>query len=40
MVGYDDLVLLVVTSLARPVLTELVTPGMITEEARTKKATA
>ena len=40
MVGYDDLVLLVVTSLAGPVLTELFTPGMITEEARTKKATA
>ena len=37
MVGYDDLVLLVVTSLAGPV-TELFTPGMITEEARTKKA--
>ena len=40
MVGYDDLVLLVVTSLAGPVLTELFTPGMITEEAPTKKATA
>ena len=36
MVGYDDFVLLVVTSLAGPV-TELFTPGIITEEARTKK---
>ena len=34
-----NLVLLVVTSLAGPVLTELFTPGMITEEAPTKKAT-
>ena len=39
MAGYDDLVLLVVTSLAGPVLTELFTPGMITEEAPTTKAT-
>jgi hypothetical protein len=39
MVGYNNLVLLVVTSLAGPVLTELFTPGRITEEARTKKAT-
>ena len=35
-----NLVLLVVTSLLGPVLTELFTPGMITKEARTKKATA
>jgi Kef-type K+ transport system membrane component KefB len=35
-----SLVLLVVTSLLGPVLTELFTPGMITEGARTKKATA
>ena len=34
-----NLVLLVVTSLLGPVLTELFTPGMITEEAPTKKAT-
>ena len=32
------LVLLVVTSLLGPVLTELFTPGMVTEEARTKAA--
>jgi Kef-type K+ transport system membrane component KefB len=35
-----SLVLLVVTSLLGPVLTEFFTPGMITEEARTKTATA
>jgi Kef-type K+ transport system membrane component KefB len=35
-----SLVLLVVTSLLGPVLTELFTPGMITEDARTKTATA
>jgi Kef-type K+ transport system membrane component KefB len=35
-----SLVLLVVTSLVGPVLTELFTPGMITEEARTNTATA
>jgi hypothetical protein len=36
-----SLVLLVVTSLLGPVLTELFTPGMITaEEARTKPAMA
>jgi hypothetical protein len=34
------LVLLVVTSLLGPVLTELFTPGMVTEEARTKAAAA
>src|SRR6516164_9610850 len=34
------LVLLVVTSLLGPVLTGLFTPGMITEDARTKTATA
>jgi Kef-type K+ transport system membrane component KefB len=33
-----NLVLLVVTSLLGPVLTELFTPGMIAEEARTKTA--
>jgi Kef-type K+ transport system membrane component KefB len=35
-----SLVLLVVTSLLGPVLTGLFTPGMITEDARTKTATA
>ena len=35
-----SLVLLVVTSLLGPVLTQLFTPGMITEEARTNTATA
>ena len=35
-----SLVLLVVTSLVGPVLTELFAPGMITEEARTNTATA
>ena len=35
-----NLVLLVVTSLLGPVLTELFTPGMITEAVRTKTATA
>jgi len=34
-----NLVLLVVTSLLGPVLTELFTPGMIAEEARPKTAT-
>ena len=34
------LVLLVVASLLGPVLTELFTPGMVTEEARTKAAAA
>jgi len=35
-----SLVLLVVTSLLGPVLTELFAPGMMTEEARTKTAAA
>ena len=34
-----NLVLLVVTSLLGPVLTQLFTPGMIAEEARPKTAT-
>jgi hypothetical protein len=37
---HASLVLLVVTSLVGPVLTQLFTPGMIAEEARTNAATA
>jgi hypothetical protein len=39
-VFHASLVLLVVTSLLGPVLTEFFAPGMITEQARTTPATA